>query len=207
MFISLEGPEGSGKTSHIPELEKHLQEAGYRVTCTREPGGTSIGDQIREVILSNKNTEMHPRTEILLFQASRSQLVEQLIIPNLAQGEVVICDRYADSTIAYQGYGHQVDLEKLYTIVEFATGGLKPDLSILLDLPVETGLQRRQKDGDVNRLDAFVLEFHQRVRAGYHQLVRKEPERWAVIDANRPFNHVQQDLRKVIHAKLAGNKS
>jgi len=203
MFISLEGPEGSGKTSHIPQLEKYLQEAGYRVTSTREPGGTSIGDQIREVLLTNKNTEMHPRTEILLFQASRAQLVEQVIIPRLTQGEVVICDRYADSTIAYQGYGHQVDLKKLYTIVEFATGGLKPDLSILLDVAVETGLKRRQKDGDINRLDAFVLEFHKRVRAGYHELVRKEPERWIVIDANRAFNHVQQDLQKVIHTKLA----
>lgn len=207
MFISLEGPEGSGKTSHIPQLVKFLQKLGYRVTSTREPGGTSIGDQIREVILSNKNTEMHPRTEILLFQASRSQLVEQIIIPHLTRGEVVICDRYADSTIAYQGYGHQVDLEKLYAIVEFATGGLKPDLSILLDLPVETGLKRRQKDGDINRLDAFVLEFHQRVRAGYHEITRQEPQRWAVIDANRPFNHVQQDLRKVIHEKLTGEKS
>lgn len=203
MFISFEGPEGSGKTSHIPILKEYLECAGYSVTSTREPGGTSIGDQIREVLLSNKNTEMHPRTEILLFQASRTQLVEQVIMPGLARGEILLCDRYADSTIAYQGYGHQVDLNQLYTILEFATGGLKPDLSILLDIEVEAGLRRRQKDGDVNRLDAFVLGFHQRVRAGYHEIVKNEPERWAVVDANQPFEDVQRDLRKVITEKLA----
>jgi dTMP kinase len=202
MFITLEGPEGSGKTSHIPYLKEYLQEAGYRVTCTREPGGTSIGDQIRKVILSNKNIEMHPRTEILLFQSSRAQLVEQVITPRLARGEIILCDRYADSTIAYQGYGHQVGLETLKTIVEFATGGLKPDLSILLDIEVETGLRRRQKNGDINRLDAFVTEFHQRVRAGYHEIIKGEPERWVVIDANRDFNEVQRDLQQVIQQKL-----
>jgi dTMP kinase len=202
MFITFEGPEGSGKTSHIPVLKDYLQGAGYTVTCTREPGGTSIGDQIREVLLSNQNTEMHPRTEILLFQASRTQLVERVIIPSLAREEIVLCDRYADSTIAYQGYGHQVDLDQLYTIVEFATGGLKPDLSILLDIEVEAGLKRREQDGDVNRLDAFVLGFHQRVRDGYHEIVKTEPERWAVVDANQAFDDVQRDLRKVVTQKL-----
>jgi dTMP kinase len=202
MFISFEGPEGSGKTSQLPFLQEHLQKAGYNVICTREPGGTSIGDQIREVLLSNLNTEMHPRTEILLFQASRSQLVEEFIIPHLNQGDIVLCDRYADSTIAYQGYGHKVDLDKLHAIVEFATGGLVPDLSILLDIEVETGLKRRHKDGDINRLDAFVLEFHQRVRDGYHELVRNNPERWVVIDANRDFDEIQQELRRVIIEKL-----
>jgi dTMP kinase len=206
MFISFEGPEGSGKTSHIPILKETLERDGYIVTCTREPGGTSIGDQIREVLLSNKNTEMHPRTEILLFQASRTQLVEQVIMPGLERGEIILCDRYADSTIAYQGYGHQVDLGQLHTIVEFATGGLKPDLSILLDVDVEAGLRRRQKDGDVNRLDAFVLEFHKRVQAGYHLLVKNEPERWVVVNANQPFKDVQRDLQKVITVKLAAQK-
>ncbi len=202
MFITLEGPDGSGKTSHIPFLKEYLQGEGYRVTCTREPGGTSIGDQIRKVILSNQNTEMHPRTEILLFQASRTQLVEQVITPILARGEIVLSDRYADSTIAYQGYGHQIDLDILHTIVEFATGGLKPDLSILLDVDVETGLQRRQKDGHIDRLDAFVTEFHQRVRNGYHEIVRNEPERWVVIDASRDFNVIQRDLQNVVLQKL-----
>lgn len=202
MFITLEGPEGSGKTSHIPVLRDYLQEAGYPVFCTREPGGTSIGDQIREILLSNVNTEMHPRAEILLFQASRAQLVEEEIIPRVQRGEVVLCDRYADSTIAYQGYGHKVDLVQLQTIVNFATGGLKPDLSILLDLDVEIGLNRRQNDGGVNRLDAFVLSFHQRVREGYHQIVKTEPERWRVIDASRSFDEVQGELREIVTARL-----
>jgi dTMP kinase len=202
MFITLEGPEGSGKTSHIPILKEYLQRAGYLVTTTREPGGTSIGDQIREVLLSNKNTEMHPRTEILLFQASRAQLVEQLISPLNSRNEIVLCDRYADSTIAYQGYGHQVDLNQLRSIISFATGGLIPDLSILLDLDVQVGLKRRQKVGDVNRLDKFVIEFHERVRYGYHELVKSEPERWVVIDAEQPFNDVQRNLQQVVIQRL-----
>lgn len=202
MFITFEGPEGSGKTTQIPQLRDFLIEAGYPVFCTREPGGTSIGDQIREVLLANKNTDMHPRTEILLFQASRAQLVEQIITPRLERGEIVLCDRYADSTIAYQGYGHQMDLAQLHNIVNFATGGLKPDLSLLLDVNVETGLARRQSDGGVNRLDALALEFHRRVRAGYHALVTAEPERWVVIDADQSPEKVQEDLRTAILARL-----
>lgn len=202
MFITLEGPEGSGKTSQLNVLRDFLLEAGYPVTCTREPGGTSIGDQIREVLLSKTNTEMHPRTEILLFQASRAQLVEQVIIPQLAKGEIVLCDRYADSTIAYQGYGHQVDLDKLQIIINFTTGGLVPDLSILLDLDVRVGLNRRRKDGDMNRLDDLILAFHQRVRTGYHQIIRSDPKRWVIIDADRDFNLVQRELREVVMKKL-----
>ena len=202
MFITFEGPEGSGKTSQIPILRDYLVESGFRVFCTREPGGTSIGNQVREVLLANRNSEMHPRTEILLFQASRAQLVEQEIAPRLAQGEVVLCDRYADSTIAYQGYGHGVDLQQLRSIVGFATGGLIPDLSILLDLDVEIGLRRRHEEGGINRLDAFALEFHQRVRQGYHELIKQEPHRWAIVDACQSLKRVQADLRRVILKKL-----
>ena len=202
MFITFEGPEGSGKTSQIPQLRDYLAEAGYPVFCTREPGGTSIGDQIRQVLLANQNTEMHPRTEILLFQASRAQLVEQEILPRLKRGEIVLCDRYADSTLAYQGHGHGVDLAQLHSIVQFATGGLKPDLTLLLDLEVEMGLSRRHKDGDVNRLDAFEIAFHQRVRAGYHKLAAAEPQRWVIIDASQSPEQVQQDLRAAILARL-----
>ncbi len=202
MFITFEGPEGSGKTSQLPKLKDYLQQMGYTVFSTREPGGTSIGDQIREVLLTNKNTDMHPRTEILLFQASRVQLVEQEILPRLARGEIVLCDRYADSTLAYQGYGHQVDLKVLGAIVGFATGGLKPDLTLLLDLNVEVGLQRRQKDGDINRLDAFTLDFHRRVRAGYHQLAQAEPDRWVIIDAEQPYENVQRQMQAAILARL-----
>jgi len=202
MFITFEGPEGSGKTSQIPQLRAYLLERGYSAFSTREPGGTFIGDQIRKVLLANKNTDMYPRTEILLFQASRAQLVEQEINPRLNAGEIVLCDRYADSTIAYQGYGHGVDLAQLRNIVNFATGGLKPDLSLLLDLDVEIGLARRQNDGDINRLDAFALDFHRRVRGGYLELAAADPERWVVIDASQTPEHVQQDLRAAIRARL-----
>ena len=205
MFITFEGPEGSGKTTQIPQLQDYLVEAGYTVYCTREPGGTAIGDQIREVLLANKNTAMHPRSEILLFQASRAQLVEQEILPRLQRHEIVLCDRYADSTLAYQGYGHGVDLAQLRGIVDFATGGLKPDLTLLFDLDVEIGLSRRQKDGDINRLDAFALDFHRRVRAGYHALAAAEPQRWQIIDATQPPEQVQAVVREVVLAKYSLN--
>lgn len=198
MFISLEGPEGSGKTSQVAKLAAYLRQEGYDVLATREPGGTSIGDQIRDVLSNLDNTSMRPRTEILLFQASRSQLVEQVIRPHLESGGIVLSDRYADSTLAYQGYGHQVDLDKLKTIIEFATGGLKPHLTLLLDVDVEKGLQRRARDGEWNRLDAYDLAFHQRVRQGYHQLVQEEPERWRVVDAGRSPDLVQEDIRKLV---------
>src|SRR5512143_2890892 len=152
MFITLEGPEGSGKTSHVPALVEFLREKGYSVFPTREPGGTSIGEQVRQVIHDLKNVEMHPRTETLLYQAARAQIVEQVIRPRLAAGEVVLSDRYADSTIAYQGYGHQQDLEQVRALVGYATGGLKPDLTVLLDVDVEVGLARKRKDNEWNRL-------------------------------------------------------
>ena len=136
MFITLEGPEGSGKTSHIPHLVEYLRSQGRVVFPTREPGGTSIGEQIREVIHDLKNVEMHPRTETLLYQAARAQIVEQVIKPRLAAGEIVLSDRYYDSTIAYQGYGHQQNLEQVRQLVAYATGGLTPHLTILLDLDV-----------------------------------------------------------------------
>jgi dTMP kinase len=202
MFITLEGPEGSGKTSHIPPLVEYLRGKGHVVFPTREPGGTSIGEQIREVIHDLKNEEMHPRTETLLYQAARAQIVEQVIKPRLNAGEVVISDRYYDSTIAYQGYGHQQDLEQVRALVRYATGGLTPDLTILLDVDIEEGLRRKKKDNEWNRLDAYTVEFHQRVRAGYLEMVRQEPDRWVVVDSGRALDEVQNDLRKVIEEKL-----
>ena len=202
MFITLEGPEGSGKTSHIPYLVEYFREKGYVVFPTREPGGTSIGEQIREVIHDLKNAEMHARTETLLYQAARAQIVEQVIRPRLADGEIVLSDRYADSTIAYQGYGHQQDLEQVRSLIRYATGGLVPDLTILLDLDVEVGLKRKKKADEWNRLDAYTVEFHQRVRAGYLQMSKQEPGRWAVVDAGRDWQSVQEELRKVIAERL-----
>jgi dTMP kinase len=202
MFITLEGPEGSGKTSQLPLLADYLRQNGIDVLTTREPGGTPISEQIRTVLHNLENKEMNPRTEILLFQASRAQLVEQVIRPHLNKGGVVLSDRYADSTLAYQGYGHQIDIESLRVLVTFATGGLRPDLTILLDLDVEIGLRRKELKGEWNRLDAYDLNFHQRVRQGYLQLVKAEPERWEVIDASQSPRQVQDDLRRVISHRL-----
>ena len=203
MFITLEGPEGSGKTSHIPYLVEYLREKGYTVFPTREPGGTSISEQIRDVLHDLKNTEMHPRTETLLYQAARAQIVEQVIKPRLKSGEIVISDRYYDSTIAYQGYGHQQDLEQVRALVKYATGGLVPDLTILLDLDVETGLKRKKQNGlEWNRMDAHEMAFYERVRTGYLEMVKQEPERWAVIDAGQVWDVVQEDLREATLGKL-----
>jgi dTMP kinase len=202
MFITLEGPEGSGKTSHVPYLVETLREKGYTVFPTREPGGTSIGEQVREVLHSLKNTEMHPRTETLLYQAARAQFVEQVVRPRLALGEIVVSDRYADSTIAYQGYGHQQDLEQVRTLVKYATGGLVPDLTVLLDVDVEVGISRKTNSHEWNRLDAYTLEFHQRVRAGYLEMVKQEPKRWVVVDAGKGWQDVQLELRKVFLDKV-----
>jgi len=202
MFITLEGPEGSGKTSHIPPLVEYLREKGHAVFPTREPGGTSIGEQIREVIHDLKNVEMHPRTETLLYQAARAQIVERVIKPRLKASEIVISDRYYDSTIAYQGYGHQQDLEQVRALVKYATGGLVPDLTVLLDVDVEEGLRRKKNENEWNRLDAYTVEFHQRVRAGYAEMVKQEPNRWVVVNAGQEWESVQDELRIVILGRL-----
>jgi len=203
MFITLEGPEGSGKTSHIPYLVEYLREQGHVVFPTREPGGTSISEQIRDILHDLKNAEMHPRTETLLYQAARAQIVEQVIKPRLDDGEIVISDRYLDSPIAYQGYGHQQDLEQVRALVKYATGGLTPDLTILLDLDIEVGLKRKtQNELEWNRMDAYTVEFHKRVRAGYLELVKQEPDRWVVINSDQKWESVQEELRKVIVSRM-----
>ena len=203
MFITLEGPEGSGKTSHIPYLAGYLREKGHVVFPTREPGGTVISEQIRDILHDLKNAEMHPHTATLLYQAARAQIVEQVIKPRLDDGEIVISDRYSDSTIAYQGYGHRQDLDQVRALVKYATGGLVPDLTILLDLDVETGLQRKKKNGlEWNRMDAHSVEFYERVRVGYLEMAQQEPDRWVVIDSDQPWDDVQQELRKVIVNRL-----
>ncbi|MGD9092763.1 MAG: dTMP kinase [Anaerolineales bacterium] len=205
MFITFEGPEGSGKTSQLADLAEYLTQKGFPVLTTREPGGTPIGDQIRAILSSLDNTDMRPRTEILLFQASRAQLVEQVIRPHLEEGGVVLSDRYADSTLAYQGYGYQADLGNLRAIIDFATGGLKPDITLLLDVDVEEGLRRRERDGGWNRLDAYEVAFHQRVRQGYIELVQAEPQRWLVIDAGQPPDQVQMEIRRIVLERLQDN--
>jgi len=211
VFITFEGPDGSGKTTQITLLARYLHEAGYPVFATREPGGTPIGDQIRAVLHDLRNVQMHPRTEILLYAASRAQLVEQEIRPRLAAGEIVLCDRYADSTLAYQGYGRGLDLPTLRTILDFATGGLRPDLTFYLDISVEEGLRRRQQaaeDGaEWNRMDAQSLAFHQRVRQGYLALIAAEPSRWVHLDGEGDRDAIQAQIRAIVLARLEPRRS
>jgi len=207
VFITFEGPEGSGKSTQIERLADHLQAAGYDVLTTREPGGTSIGDQIRAVLHDVNNTAMVAEAEILLYSASRAQLVGQLIRPALKRGTVVLSDRYADSTAAYQGYGRGLDLAALRQITQFATGGLAPDLTLYLDCPVEEGLGRKQRalalgQGEWNRLDREAVEFHRRVRQGYLALIAAEPARWLVLDARGSIEEIQEKIQQAVQCVL-----
>jgi dTMP kinase len=203
IFITLEGPDGSGKTTQAHLLVRWLRDQGYDVLLTREPGGTSIGDQIRDVLHDANNRAMSAQTEFLLYSASRAQHVSELILPSLADDKLVVSDRYADSSLAYQGYGRGLDLEVMHVITAFATRGLKPDLTLYFDIAPGEGLQRRLLSGEEwNRMDAEALAFHQRVRAGYLELAEAEPERWEVIEASRSIEQVQADVRMVVRARL-----
>jgi dTMP kinase len=202
LFITFEGPDGGGKTTQAHLLVDHLNALGHEVLLTREPGGTAIGEQIRRVLTDLANTPMHPRTEILLFSASRAQLVHEVIRPHLQSGGMVVSDRFFDATLAYQGYGHRLDLAALRSITSFATGGLVPDLTFLLDLPAEEGLMRRKKHGDWNRLDAYNLEFHTRVRQGYLELAAADPSRWIILDARKAPGTLQAEVLQFVEARL-----
>lgn len=203
MFITFEGPEGSGKSTQIRLLAEFLRARGLSVEVMREPGGTAIGDQIRHVLHDTANNAMAPVTELLLYSASRAQLVTERIRPALAAGRIVLCDRYADSTMAYQGYGRGLDLGLLATLTDIATGGLKPGLTLLLDLDVSAGLSRRRVRGEeMNRLDLEAVAFHERVREGYRCLANVDPERWMRITADRSVEQVATDIREVVLARL-----
>jgi dTMP kinase len=203
MLITFEGPDGSGKSTQIGLLSEFLREADCDVLVTREPGGTTIGERIRTILHDVKNTGMSSEAEILLYSASRAQLVAELIRPNLAAGKTILCDRFYDSTIAYQGYGRGLDLDMLHRITTFAVNHLKPDLTLLLDLDVEAGLLRRERgDVEINRMDLQGRAFYQRVRAGYHELAAADPDRWVIVDANRPIEAIQADLRAIVADRM-----
>lgn len=203
LFITFEGPEGSGKSTQVKRLVDRLQTLGCQVLAVREPGGTPISEQIRSVLHSLDNRAMQPRAEILLYCAARAQLVGQVIRPHLENGGVVVCDRYADSTLAYQGYGRGLDLATLRLILDFATGGLKPDLTFCLDIDVEAGLRRKRAGGDEwNRMDDQSVDFYRRVRAGYLEMMAQEPERWIAVEAERDAAAVEADIREAVSQRL-----
>jgi dTMP kinase len=194
-FISLEGLDGSGKTSIGERLANTLQALGRETLLTREPGGTAIGEQIRAVLLGSDSHVMRAETEALLFAASRAQHVAEVIQPALARGAVVISDRYTDSSLAYQWGGRGLALDAVVGAQALATGGMQPDLTLLLDLPVPIAMQRKKEDaGEANRLDREAVQFHTRVRDAYHSLAAADPARWRVIDADRPRDEVWSDV-------------
>lgn len=203
LFVTFEGPDGCGKTTQIAQLAEWLRGAGHDVIATREPGGTHIGDQVREILHAPDNRSMRSTAELLLYCASRAQLVGDVIRPHLERGGIVLSDRYADSSLAYQGYGRGIDLGTLRAILDFATGGLRPDLTLLLDISVDEGLRRRRGGGgEWNRLDQETIDFHRRVREGYLSLARAEPDRWVAVDAARAVHEVQREIRAAVEERL-----
>lgn len=204
LFITLEGPEGSGKSSVMEKVYERLLFEGYEIVKTREPGGTPIGEQIRNVILNQDNTKMDIRTECLLFAASRRQHLVEKIWPSLKQGKLVFCDRYLDSSLAYQGYARKLGIDNVLNVNLFATENTYPDLTLFFDVAPEIGLERINKNHnrEVNRLDVEKLEFHKNVYQGYITLLNMYPERIKRIDASKPFNEVVEDTYNLIKGYL-----
>ncbi len=193
LFITFEGPEGSGKTTQIRLLADRLLAGGFSIVVTREPGGTRIGNAIRAILLDADHTEIMPRAETLLFNAARAQLVDEVIHPALAAGKIVLCDRYADSTLAYQGFGHGQELAPLRQVGDFATAGQTPDLTVFLNIDPAAGLERKRATAEEwNRMEEKKLAFHQTVRQGYLQLAVAEPERWLVVDAAQAIDTIHE---------------
>lgn len=206
-FITLEGPDGAGKSVQATRLAGALRAVGQVVTLTREPGGTPLGERIRGLLLSGGEAPRTALSDALLFNAARSQLVRDVILPALAGGETVICDRFADSTLAYQGYGSGVDQDSLRTLERLATGGLRPDVVILLDVPVSVGLARRAggSPGELTRFERSPhhdRSFHERVRQGYLTLAAADPERWRVVDATADPAAVAEQIHRALEKDL-----
>ncbi|MFS9132879.1 dTMP kinase [Streptococcus infantis] len=203
-LVSLEGPEGAGKTSVLEALIPILEDRGIEVLSTREPGGVLIGEKIREVILDPSHTEMDPKTELLLYIASRRQHLVEKVLPALAAGKLVIMDRFIDSSVAYQGFGRGLDKEAIDWLNEFATDGLKPDLTLYFDIEVEEGLARiaANSDREINRLDMEGLDLHRKVRQGYLSLWEKEADRIVKIDASLPLDQVIANTQQLLFDRM-----
>lgn len=193
-FITLEGPEGAGKTTQLKLLSKFLQEEGIDHVITRDPGGTALGKPIRRILLHAEES-VCSLAELLLYEADRAQNVAEIILPALKEGKVVFCDRYTDSTLAYQGYGRSLDLDLIRGLNEVATQGLRPEMTILFDIESADGLSRLHPSGH-DRLEREAIAFHLKVRQGYLELAGEEPERWRKVDAGLPMSKVQEELKK-----------
>lgn len=207
VFITFEGGDGCGKSTQARTLYKHILRQGFPAVLTHEPGGTTVGKKIRYYLKQTRESDISPLTELFLFAASRAQLVEKVIRPNLNSGSIVICDRYMHSTLAYQGYGRGLDLDTIQTVNTTATGGLSPDLVILLDLPVEKGLARKGNSIE-DRFEQEDITFHLQVRQGFLKMAAFDPERWLVVDAELPRREVSRIIRervsKLLEKHLAG---
>lgn len=203
-FISSEGPEGAGKTTVMNLLGERLKEEGYDILMTREPGGIMVSEKIRDIILDNEHTMMDSRTEALLYAASRRQHLVEKVQPAIDAGKIVICDRFIDSSLAYQGYARGIGIDEILAINQFAIGKMLPDKTILFDIEPSLGLSRinAHNGREKNRLDAESLTFHQKVREGYLLLVKKYPERIKVVDASYPIEEVFEKVYKVIKREL-----
>ena len=203
-LVSLEGPEGAGKTSVLEALIPILEDRGVEVLTTREPGGVLIGEKIREVILDPSHTEMDPKTELLLYIASRRQHLVEKVLPALAAGKLVIMDRFIDSSVAYQGFGRGLDIDAIDWLNEFATDGLKPDLTLYFDIEVEEGLARiaANSNREVNRLDMEDLDLHRKVRQGYLSLLEREGNRIEKIDASLPLDQVIENTQQLLFDRM-----
>lgn len=203
MFVTFEGPEGSGKTTQIERLARRLRDVGTSVVVTREPGGTVLGERLRGMLL-DEEFEPHAITEAYLMTAARTEHVRRVILPALERGDLVLCDRYIDSTLAYQGAGRGIDVNALRDLQQLSTGGLQPDITILLDVDVTAGLQRRSAGGEQNRLDQEAVSFHQRVAEWYRDEARRNTERWVVVDANQSIEEVERAIIAALSTSIAG---
>jgi dTMP kinase len=201
VFITLEGGEGTGKTTQAELLRARLEEAGHDVHLFREPGGTELGDEIRRLLLDPSLQHPFPRAELLLYEASRAQLVEREILPRLRIGSTVLCDRFTDSTLAYQAYARDLDVDFVRSLNDWAAHGVRPDLTIVLDTGVDLAMERATFGG-ADRLELELDEFHQRVRAGFHQIAQEEPERVKVVDADQPRGAVSSKVWDAVAALL-----
>ncbi|MFH1238838.1 MAG: dTMP kinase [bacterium] len=211
LFITLEGPDGCGKTTQAQKLYEYLTRQGYQVVRTREPGGTKVAEQVREVLLSPAN-KVAPLAEIFLYEAVRAQHVEELIKPSLAKGKIIVCERFSDATFAYQGYGRRLPLAMIKALDKFATAKISPDLTILLDIPPELGLSRVLSDhknrprGQTDRMEQEDLTFHRRVRAGYLKLARSYPRRIKAISAQQPADEIHGQIIKYVERAIRKRK-